>query len=209
LTVYYIGVHTINIKLKRRYQQTLRDQKAAETDERIVVEAERLFSTEPFDRVTLAAVAEAAGVTIPTLQRRFGNKEGVFAAFGDHVRARVQQQRGAPPVGVVRACLAELMAHYEAEGRMMWHLLRQEQDVPMLKQALDEGRAFHRAWVESVFADVLARESTPKARRARADALVAVTDLFVWKLLRLDLGRSRAEVDALITAMAEAVAGGG
>jgi len=195
------------MKLRRGYRQTLRAQKTAETDDRIVAEAERLFSTEPFDRVTLAAITEAAGVTIPTLQRRFGNKEGVFAAFGDRVRARVQKQRGAPPAGDVRAALAELMAHYEAEGRMMWHLLRQEQDVPMLKRALAEGRAFHRAWVESVFADALVPESTPKARRARADALVAVTDLFVWKLLRLDLGRSRADVAASIAAMAEAVAG--
>ena len=42
--------------------------------------------------------------------------------------------------------------------------------------------------------------------RALIDSLVAVTDVFVWKLLRLDLGRSRAEVQSLVLSMAEAIA---
>jgi len=61
----------------------------------------------PFDRVTLAAVAQAAGVTIPTLQRRFGNKEGLFAACGSRVGVRIVAQRGSPPVGNIKGCIAE------------------------------------------------------------------------------------------------------
>ncbi|MEO6775098.1 MAG: helix-turn-helix domain-containing protein [Kofleriaceae bacterium] len=171
------------------------------------MKAERLFATEPFDRVTLDAVAHAAEVTIPTLQRRFGNKEGLFAACAARVTERIEQQRSAPPVGNIKGCLSEHLAHYEREGAMMWHLLRQEADVPLLRTSLAAGRAMHRAWVKAVFARSIARIDARK-RRARVDALVAVTDLFVWKLLRIDLGRTASEVEALMCAMADAVAGG-
>jgi AcrR family transcriptional regulator len=196
------------MKLARDYQQTLRAQKTADTRERILVEAERLFSTELFDRVTLAAVAAAAGVTIPTLQRHFGDKTGLFAGCGERIRARVQSQRGEPPVGDLASCIAQLIAHYESEGKMMWHLLRQQADVPILHRPLAEGRAHHRAWIERVFAKTIAKKRSAKERQALVDALVAVTDLFVWKLLRLDVGRSRSETESLIVAMAAAIEGG-
>lgn len=182
---------------ERAYTQTLRAQKALDTESRVLDEAERLFATELFDRVTLDAVARVAGVSIPTVQRRFGSKEGLFIACGERVRARVRAQRGAPPVDDVAAAVRELVAHYEAEGRLVWHLLRQEADAPFVKVATDEGRATHRAWVTAVFGKTHARPVI--------DALVAVTDLFTWKLLRLDLGRSRADVEDTMLAMARSV----
>jgi AcrR family transcriptional regulator len=201
------NVHIMNMKLRRTYRQTLRAQMAADTEKHILEEAQRLFSTNLFDRVSLAAVARAAEVTIPTIQRRYGSKDGLFAAAAARVRTRIHHQRGTPPLGDVRACIVELVAHYELEGRMVWHLLRQEADVPLLRPAMEEGRKTHRAWVEEVFAPYLDR-TEGKRRRASVDALVAVTDVFTWKLLRLDLGRSRGEVETLMNATAAAVAGG-
>ena len=195
----------MNVKSRRAYDGALREKQASEREARILEEAERLFATEPFDRVTLAEVAEAAGVTVPTLQRRFGNKEGLFAACAAAVSARVEGQRGTPPVGSITACIGELVDHYEREGAMMWHLLRQERDVPLLHAPLAAGRAKHREWTVLVFGESIALVDGRK-RRALIDSLVAVTDVFVWKLLRLDLGRSRAEVQSLVLSMAEAIA---
>jgi AcrR family transcriptional regulator len=192
----------MNMKSERAYTQTLRAQKALDSEARILDEAERLFGTELFDRVTLDAVARAAGVTIPTVQRRFGGKEGLFMACGERVRARVQAQRGAPPVDDVPAAIRQLVAHYEAEGRNVWHWLRQEADVPFLRAGLEEGRATHRAWVIAAF-------GVQKERVAHVDALVAVTDLFTWKLLRLDLGRTRVDVERTMITMANAIQQGG
>jgi len=194
------------MKSGRAYQQTARAQKTAESLERILDEAEALFFSEPFDRVTLDAVARAAGVSIPTLQRNFGNKEGLFAAVGARMRARVEAERRPPPddpEGALRA----LLDHYERDGRTMWHLLRQEADVPLLHAGLDEARAVHRAWVGEVFACSLAALKGAERER-RLDALVAATDLYVWKLLRVDLGRTRQQVGRSMTAMALAVARG-
>ena len=194
------------MKSGRAYQQTARAQKTAESLERILDEAEALFFSEPFDRVTLDAVARAAGVSIPTLQRNFGNKEGLFAAVGGRMRARVEAERRPPPddpEGALRA----LLDHYERDGRTMWHLLRQEADVPLLHAGLDEARGVHRAWVGEVFARSLAALKGAERER-RLDALVAATDLYVWKLLRVDLGRTRQQVGRSMTAMALAVARG-
>lgn len=194
------------MKSGRAYEQTARAQKTAESRERILDEAEALFFSEPFDRVTLDAVARAAGVSIPTLQRNFGNKEGLFAAVGGRMRARVEAERRPPP-GDIEGALRALLDHYERDGRTMWHLLRQEADVPLLHEGLDEARGVHRAWVAEVFASSLDALDGAERRR-RLDALVAATDLYVWKLLRVDLGRSRQQVGRIMTAMALGVARG-
>jgi len=194
------------MKSGRSYQQTARAQKTAESLERILDEAEALFFSEAFDRVTLDAVARAAGVSIPTLQRNFGNKEGLFAAVGGRMRARVEAERRPPP-GDIEGALRALLDHYERDGRTMWHLLRQEADVPLLHAGLDEARGVHRAWVGEVFARSLDALKGAERER-RLDALVAATDLYVWKLLRVDLGRTRQQVGRTMTAMALAIAGG-
>lgn len=213
----------MNMKSGRAYQQTVRAQKAAETEERILEEAERLFSTESFDRVTLAAVAQASGVSIPTLQRGFGNKEGLFAAVGARVRARVMAQRDPAPMPNARdghdghdghdgrdgrggndvdGALDALLAHYERDGRMVWHLLKQEAEVPQLRPALTDARALHRAWVKAVFARFL--DGDDGAKNDTIDVFYAATDLYLWKLMRLDLGRSRAETERTIKAIVHA-----
>jgi AcrR family transcriptional regulator len=190
----------MNMKSGRAYEQTLRAQKVHETEARLLEVAERLFARERFDRVTLDAVAREAGVTVPTVQRRFGNKEGLFLACAEVARARIAAQRPTDVACSRREAMGRLIDHYEAEGAMVWHLLRQEDDVPALREGLADGRRYHRAWVEAVFGgsdDV-----------ARIDALVAATDLFVWKLLRLDLGRTRTQVEHTMNAMVDAIVGG-
>lgn len=195
----------MNVKSARPYRQQLRAQQTEDTAERVLDAAERLFAREAFDRVSLAVVAEASGVSIPTLQRRFGNKEGLVEAVGARVRARVQGQR--PTGGGTKAAVDALLRHYELEGPGVWHLLRQEPEVPAFKAALNRGRAIHRAWVEQVFSKVLRRLTGP-ARARRVDALVAATDVYVWKLLRIDLGRSRAAVTRTMRLLADAAARG-
>ncbi len=183
----------------RAYTQRVRAERAEEASARIFEVAERLFSREPLDRVTLDAIAREAGVSVPTLQRRHGSKEGIFWAVAERVRERVASQRAKPVPGEVDANLAQLVAHYELEGRTVWHLLRQEQDSPMLASALTDGRTLHRRWVEAAFG---------KGSRERTDALVAATDLFLWKLLRLDLGRSQRAVTAVMRRLVDGVLSG-
>jgi len=187
--------------MPRSYDNRRRAQAAARTAEQIAEVTEHLLLEGTVASLTLQAIAEGAGITVQTVLRHMGSREGCLDAVRKRVAARVDGQRGHSPPGDVAACLADLLGHYEAEGRLMLTLLAQESDDPFVHQAMAQGRAFHRAWVERCFAGSLPEPD----RRLAIDALVAATDLAVWKLLRLDLGRSPADTTAIITRLVQAV----
>ena len=180
--------------MARTYDNTKRARRAAETAAQIVTATEQLLASERLSDVSLQAIAERAGVTVQTVLRHMGSRAGCFEAARDRIAARVENQRGTTPVGDVDAAIADLVAHYEAEGRLVLNLLAQEETGEALSRAaVAEGRAYHRAWVERCLAPRRSRPDVPLL-----DALVAATDIYVWKLLRLDLGRSAHEVEATI-----------
>jgi AcrR family transcriptional regulator len=194
----------------RPYDNTRRAADAARTADRIGDATEALMLAGPLRDVTLQAIAARAGVTVQTVLRHAGSRQGCLDAVADRVRARVHAQRGHTAPGDVDGALASLLDHYEAEGRLVLALLAQETDDPLARAAVEEGRAFHRAWVLRCFGPQLGTRADGDLDRAdpvRVDALVAATDLFVWKLLRLDLGRSpeavRAVVERLVRAALE------
>ncbi len=79
----------------------------------------------------------------------------------------------------------------------------QEDRQASLKPILDKGRLGHRKWLESVFAGSL-KPLTPARRRARLDALVVATDLYVWKLVRREMGRPVSAFKAVVRTMLQA-----
>ena len=85
--------------------------------------------------------------------------------------------------------------------------LAQEDRYPAVRRVTDIGRAGHRGWLAEVFATQL-EGLAPETARQRLDALVAATDVYVWKLLRRDLGRPLAEVQTLIECFIRAALGG-
>jgi AcrR family transcriptional regulator len=170
----------------RHYRQSVRAQAAAETHRRIVEAFREAVVQRWFDEVRLEDVARGAGVTVQTVIRRFGGKEGLIAAMVDMLGADVQERRAIEP-GNLDAAVVVLMEDYEAVGDFLWRILAQEDRFPALTVALDIGRAGHRDWLSRIFAPFLDR-FTGAARATALDALVAATDLYVWKLLRRDLG---------------------
>jgi AcrR family transcriptional regulator len=188
----------------RAYDMTLRGKLAAETTERIVDATETLLAEQPLGTITLRAIADRADVTVQTVLRHMGSRDGCLESVGRRLAERVEEQRGRSQPGAVDAAIADLIAHYEAEGRLVLNLLAQEHEADELaRNAVSAGRAYHRAWVERCFAAHLPGASHDVLERI--DALVAATDLYVWKLLRLDLGRSRAATEAIVTRLVRAV----
>jgi hypothetical protein len=87
-------------------------------------------------------------------------------------------------------------------------LLAQEERFEEVAEVTRVGRTSHAAWVERVFAGHL--EGRRGRRRAmRRAQLVALTDVYVWKLLRRDLGLSRTEAERATREMIEALSTGG
>lgn len=178
----------------RGYIQRRRAESAAATGTNILRAAAELF-VEAGEEPTLDAVASRAGVTVQTVLRRFGSKEGLARAAVADASQRVSDARGAAPVGDVEGAIANLVEHYVEWGSIALRLLALEGGGTALAGAAAEGRAFHHAWVERVFAPLLV--AMPDAPR-RLVQLIAVTDVYVWKLLHHDLGLSREDAEAAI-----------
>ncbi len=163
---------------------------AASTGERILAAGRARLRVDPYDEITLDQLAKDAGVTVQTVLRRFGSKEGIVRAIAASVRPGVTAERDAAPIGDVAGAISMLVGHYEQTGDETLQLLRQELRVPVFAEITAFGRDFHRAWVARVFAPWL--EQRRNADRARLHAqLVAACDVYTWFLLRRQAGLSR------------------
>ena len=186
--------------MPRSYDMTMRARRAAETSERIAAVAEHLFASNPIGEVTLDAIAAEADVSVQTVLRHYDSRDGCIEAVRDRVLKRIDKQRGQTPPGDVDAALSGLLLHYEAEGPLILNLLARETVDPVAGKAVQEGRTYHRNWVKRCFGPHL---NTPDS--TIIDALVAATDIYVWKLLRRDLNRSKTETLHVMSRLVEAL----
>lgn len=189
----------------RPYRMRARADAAAETRRRILRAVLDLHIERFHDQITLEDVARHAGVTVQTVLRQFGSRDRLVAAAAEQATSEIVAQRSAAPVGDVDGAVENLLDHYEGWGRAALRLLAQEERVPQLRAVADGGRAAHYAWVERTFGPFLAGTSDPLLRQK----LIALTDVFTWKLLRLDLGLDRAETASALASMIRAIVGDG
>jgi AcrR family transcriptional regulator len=179
-----------------------RAESAAATGERILDAAVELFWELPGEHVSLDEVARRAGVTVQTVIRRFGGRDGLFVAAAEREAERVRRQRDEAPAGDVAGAVRVLVDHYEAMGDRVLRLLAEEERVPRLREIADRGRGYHRDWCARVFAAALdGREGVE--RRRRLAQLVAVCDVYTWKLLRRDAGLSRRQTELALVELLE------
>lgn len=178
----------------RAYSMELRAASAQVTRDRILDVAFAAFLEHWYDDVTIASVAERAGVSGQTVLNHFRSKEGLFTAVHDRFGDEVVERRYRPEPGDVRGAVEALVEDYEVTGDAVVRFLALEEKVPSLAPLLALGRKGHREWVETMFQ---APELTPE--------LVVATDVYTWKLLRRDQGLSRDETFASILRIVEAL----
>ena len=168
---------------------------ATANGESILAAARRLFGERRYDQVSLDDIAAQAGVTERTVVRRFGSKELLFQAAGAERAASIRRTRDEVPAGDIGKAVKLLVATYEDWGDEVLHLLSQERGLAGVTNTIEAGRKYHAAWVERAFSPML-RKLSPAVRRRRLGQLVGVTDIYYWKVLRRDVGQTRAEVEA-------------
>ena len=186
---------------RRSYRMQARATAAAKTGDRILRAVLELHLERFHDQITLDDVAERAGVTVQTVLRRFGSRERLVDAAAELATREVMTQRNEAPVGDIDGAVENLVEHYESWGRTGLRLLAQEERVPQLRRVADGGRAAHYAWVDRTFEPFLTRTTDPQLRAK----LIALTDVFTWKLLRVDLGLDRTETAAGLAGILRAV----
>lgn len=178
----------------RRYVQTARADAAAESARRVVEAAGSLLMERWYDDVTLDDIAERAGVTARTIQRRFGSKENLAREFFLSVGQENAALRDRVPVGDVDAALSAIVGMYEEMGDAIVRYLTLELRIPLIAEVIAAGRALHRQWVERVFEPLLPAGD----RRSTITLLVVATDVYTWKLVRRDAGHSRRATEELM-----------
>jgi AcrR family transcriptional regulator len=181
-------------KTARPYSMDLRAAAAEATRERILSVAAQLFLEHWYDDVTLAAVAEQAGVSGQTVVNHFGGKEQLAAAAHQRLSEDIVSRRYTPEAGDVPALVEAVVEDYETTGDAVVRLLALEEKVPSLHAILARGRAGHREWVETMFG---APELLPE--------LIVATDVYTWKLLRRDQALSRDETVAAMLRIVQAL----
>jgi AcrR family transcriptional regulator len=189
----------------RPYRMRARAEAAAATRDRIIRAVLQLHLERFHDQITLEDIAGRAGVTVQTVLRQFGSRDRLVTAAAEVATREVIAQRTAAPVGDVAGAVENLLEHYDEWGRSALRLVAQEERYPQLRVIADGGRAAHRAWVERTFGPFLAETPDPQLLAK----LIALTDVFTWKLLRLDLGLDRTETASALTSMITAVIGDG
>jgi AcrR family transcriptional regulator len=187
---------------QRPYRMVARAESTAATGERILDAAVEVFWERPREQITLDEVAQRAGVSVQTVIRRFGGGEGLFAAAAEREAERVRRQRAQAPVGDAAGAVRVLVDHYESLGDRVVTLLAEEDRVPGLREAADRGRALHREWCARVFAPALAGRAGADRRRRLAQ-IVAICDVYTWKLLRRDAGLSRRQTELALVELLE------
>ena len=189
----------------RRYRQGARAQ-AAEATGRAIVQAfiGRLME-QWYDEITLDRVARDAGVTVQTVVRRFGGKEGLLGEAVKVLTVQIEARRAAPG-GDLGRLVDNLIEDYEQTGDAVIRLLALEPRHKALGVFLNYGRARHRAWAAGLAEQDL-RGLDGAARERALDALVLVTDVYTWKLLRRDMGRSVSAAAAMMKRLIRATLG--
>src|SRR5215467_11100728 len=99
----------------RSYRQTERAASTEATGRHIVEAFLARLMEQWFDEITLEKVAEDAGVTVQTVVRRFGGKEGLLSSAAQIMGTQINAQRAAP-AGDVDKLVENLIGDYEKTG---------------------------------------------------------------------------------------------
>jgi len=182
------------MNMTRGYSMAVRGEKAAATRQRIIEATRELFAAQSAE-FTLEKVAAAAGTSVQTVLRAFGNKEVLILEAIGTFRSTLPPRDELPQS--VGEAVIQLFDDYEEIGDRVIRMLAEEHRIPGFAAVADKGRERHRAWVEDAFAQQLAAHPAGERWRILV-ALLAATDVYVWKLLRRDLGLDRKSSQAAV-----------
>ena len=177
---------------------------AEATRERILGAACDAFLASWYDDVTLRDVAAATDVALQTVVNHFGTKEALYGAAVERISDAIEARRYDVEPGDVEGAVAGLIDDYDRTGDFTLRTLAEEGRLAVVGPGLARGRRGHQDWVEHVFPAAL-RGLRGAARQRRLAQLVAVTDVYTWKLLRRDKGLSRDQTVLAIRELVEAL----
>ena len=183
-----------------------RAEQVDQTRQRIVEATVELHGSVGPAATTIAAIAEAAGVTRLTVYRHFPDDAALFAACSAHWISRQQlPDPGAwsgigDPAAQLRAGLADLYRFFRAGAGMLTCLYR---DFAALPEQYQQGLRDQDTLLRDVLAAPFGR-ADGEHRRLRA-VIGHATSFWTWRSLCLDHGLTDAEAVDAMTGMILAI----
>src|SRR4051794_24663173 len=101
---------------RRPYTIRARADAAEQTAGRVMDAAIALWRAGPFEDITLQDIADRAGVSLSTVMRRFGSKDGLAEAVLRSDRVGTQAGRDAVADGDLAGAARMIVADYELNG---------------------------------------------------------------------------------------------
>jgi AcrR family transcriptional regulator len=193
-----------NMKTTRPYTMGARAQAAAATRQRVLDAATALLRERLRVDIRLEDVAALAQVSEMTVLRLFRTKAALLEAALEAARAQIVAQRQEAAPGDVAGSIRCLLEHYEQLGDLVVANLAQESSDASIAALVRMGRDDHDAWVRRQFGPQL-RGRPRKEREQLVDALVVACDVYVWKRLRRDTGRSLEQCTETVRRLVEGV----
>ena len=166
-----------------------RARQVARNDRKIMSAMSDLWLKLPLSEITLDKVSERSGVTVRTILRKFGSKEGLLKACIENDGNRFIRGRMQVTPGDLHGILDALLEEYERMGDALIRTLTVEYHFPSTHELLQKARSIHREWCALVFAPYLPSPASDQYETVLS-AFIAGTEFYLWKLLRRDLGKS-------------------
>lgn len=204
----------------RRYRQVARARATEGRRWRILRAAWDLFAERRYDDISVAAIAERAGVSERTVYRLVGPKERLLDGWeeqateertawtaGEDVERpwalRIGWQRwlhddhGPIEPGDIAGFVAGTVRFHEEWGDALENVRRQAHEVQQFARFIAYSRRRHHENVDQLVGHLVAGPDAD-ARRRRLELLYAVTDFPMWHVLRRDTGLGRQDVQAAL-----------
>lgn len=180
----------------RAYHQDARAQQTEANTQGIVDATVALVrSARRVAEITLDDIAEHCGLTVRTILRRFGSRDGLMALAFTQIQNEIDGSKVRTLAGDIDGALKSLLDQYEEMGDLNIRALEEEDQIPQLHEMLQFGRASHREWLRGVFGPHLDDKSTEEQEQWLT-TLYAATEVYLWKVLRRDLGLDRDQTAA-------------
>lgn len=186
----------------RSYRQGQRARELEARRQAAIEAAISLWGDGGLDDITLQAVADRAGLSLKSVVRYFGSKDGLLRAC---MEVSVGREEGARdvPVGDVGAVAEVLAQRYELIADRVVKNADAEFRYPVMSEWVARARRSHREWLARAFAPWLPARG--RERELRLGALFWATEVRCWWTLRFALGFDRKATTAVLRSQLEAL----
>ncbi len=172
------------------YKADIQSEVKIRTRQRILDAVRELFLEKWIDQLTLLDISQRAGVTVQTLLRHFDSRELLILTAVDEIDLGGSQCEVVSHQGNLQSIIKALTDYYEIYGLWILRAIAQEDRFSQLNNAITRFRLQHREWVQLSF-EVYLRALSPQSRQLLEDQLYSLTEVYLWRIYRIDLGKSR------------------